>query len=88
MKIRALITSGLISRTITAKSGKNVGKDFTFRTLNCLDLDAQKQEVIQLEVHENDAAEAHKLQGKTIVVNADYSNGKFFFLGQHQQAAA
>jgi hypothetical protein len=88
MKVKALVTSGVNVSTVTAKSGKNAGKEFTFRRLSIIDLEAQRQEVLELDVHENDVQAANVLQGKTVLLDVFYFSGSHRFGGlvtQHQQ---
>lgn len=82
MKIKALVTSPVVFSTVTAKSGKNVGKEFTFRRLSVIDLESPKQEVIELDVHENDIQAANVLQGKSLFLDIFYHSGSFRFGGQ------
>lgn len=90
MKIKALVTSPVNVSKVTAKVGKNAGKEFTFRRLSIIDLEAERQEVIELDVHENDFQQANTLQGKTVYLDVYYFSGSFRYGGQvvMQQAKA
>ena len=83
MKIKAQCLSIQNNSGISSKTGKN----YSINEMYILDTEAPRPEVLKLNVHENDLADARAMIGKTVVLDLFFNVGGFRFGGQVHNAA-